>query len=70
MTHAQAIDNLWYEGIEGKMNPKIVKEYFGHSAVFKTYEEADAEAVKIEKDIGGWTEYGIELLNYSGVFPE
>jgi len=70
VTHAQAIDNLWYwEEDESKrfkeLNPKYLKIYFEDCKVVSTNIEALSEAKKMAIEInrqGLPLEYGIQFI--------
>jgi len=57
-----------------EINPKVLKDYFGHCKVFKTKEEAFEEAQRLYKEILeddylGIVEYGITTIYYDKEFP-
>lgn len=58
VTHAQAIDNIYWHRGRKKYNYRILNQYFKHSPKFKTIIEATVYAVKLSKEIE-YTEYGI-----------
>lgn len=58
-----------------KINPIILKQYFGESKIFKTENEAMEEAKKLYNEIMNddfypIVECGIQLINYDGEFPK
>ena len=60
--------------IKNVINPKVLKNYFGHCKVFKTKEEAFEEAQRLYKEILeddylGIVEYGITTIYYDKEFP-
>jgi len=59
VTHAQAIDNLWWPG--NKLNPVQLKKYFGECKVFKSLKEAYSKAKNIKYQVG-YVEYGISFI--------
>lgn len=71
--HAQAIENLYWWNIDGKkehyfagkLNPKILLDYFGDCEVFKIKEEAYKEADRLYNryvEDFGYVEYGINFI--------
>ena len=73
--HAQAIENLCWWNTEDKdtskweerseINPKVLKDYFEKSKVFKTKEEALKEAFRLYDEIEReyyLIEYGISFI--------
>jgi hypothetical protein len=67
VTHAQAIDNLWWENEDG--NPKEIVAYFGSCRVFTSDDEAFLEAKRLYDDYG-YTEYGIIKIDMPLPFSE
>ena len=58
VTHAQAIDNIYWKRGKNAYNYRILKDYFKKSPLFKTETEAFEYAFKLHEEIG-WSEYGI-----------
>ena len=58
VTHAQAIENIYWKRGKNKYNYRILKQYFKDSPLFKTEKKALNYAFKLYKEIG-WTEYGV-----------
>lgn len=69
VTHAQAIDNVWYGVDNGQMNAGELFRYFGDCTPIKDRRDALVEADKIQQEVG-YTEYGISFLpKYNDTFP-
>ena len=76
ITHAQAIENLWYEpdfppGDPKGLNKDDAQCTFGKSRVFTDLKLAQGYAMRI-RDEGGYLvlEYGIQVLDFSHIpFP-
>ena len=58
ITHAQAIENIYWKRGKNKYNYHILKEYFEDSPLFKIKKEAINYAWELYKKIE-YTEYGI-----------
>lgn len=61
VTHAQAIENIYYHRGKKKYNYRILNEYFDKAPRFKTELEAMKYAFKSIKEIGV-VEYGISFV--------
>lgn len=65
--HSQAIENIywWEEGNrwveKDTINPKVIREYFADSKVYKTMDYALLKAQELYEDIG-FVEYGIRVI--------
>ena len=58
VTHAQAIENIYWRKGKNNYNYRILKQYFQDSPLFKTRQDAMDYACKLYDELE-YTEYGI-----------
>lgn len=57
VTHAQAIDNIYWHRGKNRYNYRILKQYFEDSPLFDSIDKARDYAFQLAAT--GWTEYGV-----------